>query len=408
MKVHEKDVSRRHFMKTAGAAGVGALMGTAVKTDPAKADSAPSMLQADTVQKRVFGKSGIFVSALSLGGMFDIPNSQLLLKQALKWGVSYWDTAHIYGSGRSEKGIGKFFKKYPEQRKQIFLVTKSTARSPRGLSRDLENSLDRMNTDHVDLFFVHAINRINTMTQKIRQWGQEQKSRGRIKLIGFSTHSNMASCLLGASKLGWIDGIMMTYNFRLMHQTEMKKAVRACTDAGIGLTAMKTQGGAAVRTDTEKDLALGGHFVKKGFTPYQAKLKAVWEDPNIASICSQMPTLSILMSNIAAAVDRTTLTRTDRKHLDQYAADTYSHYCAGCTHLCQSALPGDIPVGDVMRYLMYARDYGDRHHAADLFGNIPGHIRKQMKTADYVNAEKSCPRSLNIGQMMKEACKELA
>ncbi len=395
-------------MKAAGTAGIGAITGATLKPRAALAKTNPLTARANQVEKRMFGKSGINVSMLSLGGMFDIPNSQLLLKQALKWGVTYWDTAHIYGSGRSEKGFGKFFSKYPKQREQIFLVTKSTSRTRWGLSRDLASSLERMNTNYVDLFFVHAIDDIGTMDEKIRQWGRRQKDEGKIRLFGFSTHENMASCLLGASKLGWIDGIMMTYNFRLMHQPEMKRAVNACTDAGIGLTAMKTQGGAAVRTDTEKDLALGGHFVKKGFSHYQAKLKAVWENKKIASICSQMPTLSILMSNIAAAVDRTSLTRTDRKFLDQYAAATFSQYCAGCTRICQAQLSDPIPVGDVMRYLMYARDYGDTDHAVALFGEIPASIREKMKEADYAKAEKKCPRLLEIGRLMKQASVELA
>lgn len=49
----------------------------------------------DTVPKRPFGKTGDKVSILGLGGMFDIPSNQLLLKQSIKWGVTYWDTADM-------------------------------------------------------------------------------------------------------------------------------------------------------------------------------------------------------------------------------------------------------------------------------------------------------------------------
>ena len=44
-----------------------------------------------------------------------------------------------------------------------------------------------------------------------------------------------------AAKIGWIDAIMLSYNFRIMHTDRMKKAVDACSKAGIGLTAVKTQ-----------------------------------------------------------------------------------------------------------------------------------------------------------------------
>ena len=67
----------------------------------------------DRVATRPFGKTGAEVSILSLGGMFDIPNNQLLLKQAVRWGVTYWDTANSYMGGRSEEGIGDYFTSYP-------------------------------------------------------------------------------------------------------------------------------------------------------------------------------------------------------------------------------------------------------------------------------------------------------
>ena len=73
--------------------------------------------------------------------MFDIPSNQLLLKQALKWGVTYWDTADCYEGGNSENGIGQFLKKYPETRQKIFLVTKSDKHDPKGLSELLDRSL---------------------------------------------------------------------------------------------------------------------------------------------------------------------------------------------------------------------------------------------------------------------------
>jgi aryl-alcohol dehydrogenase-like predicted oxidoreductase len=208
-------ISRRTFIKTAGAAGLGSVIAPHVGSDRAQA-ATPA--EAAGVPKRPFGRSGIEVPILSLGGMFDIPSNQTMLKQAIRWGVTYWDTAHVYSGGRSEEGIGQYFKAYPQHREKIFLVTKSTARSQRGMSKDLATSLKRMNTDHIDLFFVHAIHGADIMDSSMKAWAREQKAEGRIRLFGFSTHSNMEACLLDAARLDWIDGIMMTYNFRLMHE----------------------------------------------------------------------------------------------------------------------------------------------------------------------------------------------
>jgi len=173
------------------------------------------------------------------------------------------------------------------------------------------------------------------------------------------------------------------------------------------LTAMKTQGGGSVYTSSEAELKLAGRFVKKGFSDAQAKLMAVWENRQIASICSQMPNLSILAANTAAALNRTTLTAVDRKLLQQHADETASAYCAGCTKICETALGGRAPVGDVMRYLMYSRSYGDRDYAAGQFHEISPSTRKRLLSLDYSAAEARCPRKVPIGKLMREATEEL-
>ena len=393
--------TRRHFLKTAGAAGVGSLLG-ATKTLGKISDKGLTM-----VPTRPFGKTGARVSILSLGGMFNIPANQLMLKQALKWGVTYWDTADCYEGGGSERGIGKFFSKYPESREKVFLVSKSDSRSPSGMTRLLDRSLERMNTDYIDLYFVHGVRSMRELDDDTRVWVKKAKASGKIKLFGFSSHSNMEECMIEAAKLGWIDGIMMTYNYRLMHSSRMKEAVAACVEAGIGLTAMKSQGGGSVRTNTPTELKLAGRFLQKGFTDKQARLKAVWENPNIASICSQMPNLTILMSNVAAALDRTSLSAGDLRLLNQYSHETASTYCAGCSTLCETALVEAVPVADVMRYLMYHQSYGDCDRARSLFAQIPSSTRERIDRLDYSLAEKRCPQRIPIGRLMRKAIKVL-
>ena len=392
--------SRRDFLKTVGITGAGSLIAPAAHL----AEAADKTLQ---VPQRPFGKSGINVSILSLGGMFNIKSNQIMIKQAMRWGVTYWDTADCYHRG-SEKGIGKYFNKYPEDRKKVFLVTKSDARNPKGMSKLLDRSLDRLKTDYIDLYFVHGIYSIDELDQSTRTWAEKAKAAGKIRLFGFSTHRNMEKCMLAAAKLGWIDGIMMTYNYRLMHTDRMQRAVDACVKAGIGLTAMKTQGGGSVRTDTDTELKMAGRFMQKGFTDAQAKLMAVWQNPNIASICSQMPNMSFLMANTAAAMDKTKLSSTDRKLLQQYARETHTDYCAGCTGICESAIGEKAPIGDVMRYLMYCRSYGDRDYARAEYKKIPQNIRENLTRIDYSPAEKKCPQKMAIAQLIQEAADEFS
>jgi predicted aldo/keto reductase-like oxidoreductase len=310
--------------------------------------------------------------------------------------------------GNSEKAIGKYFSKFPEDRQKVFLVTKSHALTPNDLTRDLNLSLERLQTDYIDLYFTHGVWSADELDAKTKRWAQKAKAEAKIRFFGFSTHSNMEECLLGAADLGWIDGIMMTYNYRLMHSDEMRRAVDACVKAGIGLTAMKTQGGGQVRTDSATELELAGRFLQKGFTDGQAKLKAVWQNQQIASICSEMSNMTLLMSNVAAAVDKTELSGHDMQLMRKYAQETRSDYCAGCSDICESTLAGEVPIGDVMRCLMYARSYGNHKKACDHFNKIPQKIRQQMIHLDYASAERKCPRKVAIGKLIRTAIKELS
>lgn len=397
-------LTRRGFIRTIGFGGAAA---TALGVPEGVAAQAPAAAQAAAMPRRKLGKTGAEVSILCLGGMFDTINNQLLLRQAYNWGVTYWDTAEGYGNGLSEEGFGRFFTRYPETRKNIFLVTKFRTSPPDALSEALDKGLKRLCTDYVDAFFTHGISDFSQIAG-VRDWAEQMKKAGKIRLFGFSTHTNMEDCLLAAAKSGWIDSIMFTYNFRLMNAPKMKEAVDACAQAGIGLTSFKTQAGGQVKPDSEAEFKLLQRFLDRGFTDKQAKLKAVWENPHIAGVCSQMPNLAYLAANVAAARDLTTLSRTDREMLDRFAHETRSGYCAGCGRICQAAVGGKAPVNDVMRCLMYYRDYGDRELAREVFAGLPEAVRSRLTRVDYAPAEKACPQGLAIADLMAEAHRLLA
>lgn len=404
----EKGLSRRDFLRTAGAVGAGSLLCARGAIAQGMQESAEKKQDVATVPTRPFGKTGVNVSILSLGGMFDIPSNQLLLRQALKWGVTHWDTADCYEGGKSELGIGQFFTKYPEARKQVFLVTKSCARDPDGMTALLNRSLERMKTDTIDLYFIHGMKRINEIDNNTKSWVEKMKAQEKIRFFGFSTHTNMEDLMMDAARLGWIDGIMIAYNFRIMHQDRMKAAVDVCTKAGIGITAMKTQGGGSVSMESEAELEMAGKFLKEGYTDKQAKLKAIWQNPSIANICSQMPNMTVLMSNIAAALKQTKLSAESMDWLDRYSRDTASSYCAGCAHLCESTLEVTLPVREVMRCLMYFNSYGECDRARALFAELPVEVRERLQSMDYSAAEQRCPQRLQIGRLMKQASTILA
>lgn len=400
--------TRRHFLTSMGSAGIGTLIGTAVRLPEADAD--PGEL--NLVPTRKFGKTGDKVSILALGGNGGAA-TKLMMRQAVKWGVTFWDvwdSDRSWGGGISQISVGHYLEKYPEDRKKIFLMTKSGDRSPKDLTSFLEKSLLEMHTDVIDFFVIHSVSYIGFLDSGIRSWAEQAKKQGKIRYVGVSSHSRMEKVMTGAVEMGWIDGVMVTYNHRVMHNEDMKKAVEKCRKAGLAIVAMKTQANPVASIWPFGDEAaqkLTDAFIKKGFTPAQAKLKAVWTNPHITSVTSMMLNMNHFTANVAAALDKTKLSTRDMALLKNYANETRSIYCAGCTQICQSALDNKIPVGDVMRYLMYAGAYGDHTRAGALFNSLPEQTRADIADLDYTLAEKRCPQQMAIGKFMRTAAEEL-
>ena len=405
--------SRRDFIRTAGVAGLGSALRPLSTFKQAYGGSSTQVTEQMMVPTRPFGKTGENVSILALGGVLK-PSDQLVFRQAFKLGVTYWDTADSYGWGKNENAIGKYFARFPNDRKKVFLVTKAGTSNPEKLTEKLDASLQRMNTSYIDLYLIHYVSDVkNELTDAVKAWAEKARAKGKIHFFGFSAHKNMENSMLAAAKLGWIDGIMMSYNYRLKVKDKMKRAVDACVKAGIGLTAMKTQAVfsanfyASIGSETDDALKMTENFLKKGYTAEQAKLKVVWENPNIASICSAMPNMTILQANVNAALNRQSLSAGDKQRLERYAQQTASGYCAGCATICESAVDLDIPICDLLRYSMYHYSYGDQETALTLFNALPADTKANILKADYSRAEKYCPQKIQIGKILKNAHKDL-
>ncbi len=368
------------------------------------------------VPRRKLGKTGIDVPCLSFGTFQVNVDNQILLRKTLQYGVDYWDTAYNYAGGNAELGIGKYLSRNPDVRKKLFLVTKASGvkgkLTPKAAVETVEErlatSLERMNTNYIDLYYgIHQCPDPARLTDELKQWAKDAKKRKLIRFFGVTTHENMAQVLAAASRLDWIDVIMLIYNFRLMQDKELNTAIEACHKAGIGLIAMKTQG-RSQKIETEEDKKLAEHFLQRGFTEAQAKIKLVLEDKRFSSACVGMQNVAYLDSNVAAVLDKTKLTQADRQVLTEYARATCSGYCAGCANICNSALPDTPYVGDVMRYLMYYNSYGDRDMARELFAQIPAKVRNKLLSIDYSLAEARCPQHLPIAKLVAEAVSKLA
>lgn len=392
---------RRDLFKKTLAAGVGAGMvgaGSQFKTAQA----------AQTVPTKALGATGEKIPILVLGcsQKFD-PVYDKLLHRGFKEGVTYLDTAQIYANGQSHKTLSTFIEQIDDREKlwitsKVMLVGKRA--TPKAYMSNIDKMMPVLGVDYLDMFFMHAVNNLDSLEPDFLRMGDALKKSGKAKYFGFSCHhGNVVELMNKAASIGSdaINAIMFRYNFSKYGDLELNKAIDACANAGIGLIAMKTQ---ASVPDDEKMVK---KFKSKKFNLFQAKLKAVWADERITSAVSEMVNTTQLNDNTAAAKSQEPLAMEEFQQLNQYAAQTASSRCQGCSHLCESEVDGDLRIADSLRYLMYDECYENPSLAKQRYSEMTASER----TFERVNlgpATAACPQGIDIAVQLQKAKQRLA
>ncbi len=151
------------------------------------------------MEKRSFGKTGEKFGILSFGAQRIVDDhgcsevqAMEMINYALDHGIRYFDTAWIYSNGQSEQRIGKVAK---YRRKEMWIATKTWARDKDGARRQLQESLKRLETDHVDEWRIHNIWSIEELDKITGNGGAleaavKAKEEGMVRFISISGHSN--------------------------------------------------------------------------------------------------------------------------------------------------------------------------------------------------------------------------
>ena len=213
------DLSRRQFIQAAAAAGVVPSVGGA---------AAPKL------PTRTLGKTGIEVSILGFGSgsrflMYKEDDKALeALTRALDLGITYIDTAHSYGDGKSEERIGRLM---PERRKQITLATKLSARKADDARRQIELSLKRLRTDRLDVLHIHALANLEDLAAIEKPDGilkalYEARDQKITRAIGITCHADPVA-LKTALERHDFDCTQMALNAAMARMSDAKGGMKA-------------------------------------------------------------------------------------------------------------------------------------------------------------------------------------
>jgi uncharacterized protein len=355
---------------------------------------AASMIRAH----RRLGRTNAMVSDISLGSSrirdLAVPEA------ALERGVTYIDTAPDYADAGSETLLGQAMK---GRRYRIFLATKF-CRSDGHLPSDtpvpeiiaaVEQSLTRLQTDHVDLIHIHSCDRLDRLlAPNIHEAFDRLKEQGKVRFLGVSTHTpNLEAVANAAIDSGRFDVMMLAYHFGMWptfgHILEKAK------QHDVGVVAMKT-----LKGGRHADLAA----FRDDATAYsQAAFRWVLSNPNVSCLVISFSTLQHVDEYLAAS--GTALRPEDVAVLQRYDELVRGDYCQPHCGLCLSSCPEGLPINDVLRYRMYSRDYGWEREGMRLYASLDRNA--SICAGCPAPCAGTCPQEIPIRTAMMDAHRRL-
>jgi predicted aldo/keto reductase-like oxidoreductase len=392
-------VKRREFIKSSVALTTAATLGGMSAT--AAAAEKPRVQRYNPL-----GKTDLRISDISFGAG-RLPSASMMLR-AIDQGINYFDTAPDYGN--SEEYIGEALKKF-KQRDKVYIASKFCDDLPyeAGVShlragsskaayiKSVESSLKRLNTDYLDVVFVHAMGELSDyqgehkrlFDPNMLEAAAELKQAGKARYLAVSSHGphNMERLLTEAVDSGHFDIIMPAFNF--MKFPKVPQVLKRARAKGVGVIAMKTLAGAR---DTKLD--------PKGAVFEHAAFRFVLQHAEVAGLVVTMKRTRDINLYLQASGGQ--FSALDQAALDRYAAQYGSDYCrTGCGD-CESRCPAGVPIASILRYQMYFDSYAEEKRAMQAYAGLPLNANAcQDCDAAYCNA--GCPYELPVASKLRAA-----
>jgi predicted aldo/keto reductase-like oxidoreductase len=388
-----RTLNRRTFIKKGSLGVISAAAGVKGLMMPSTAGKARSK-----IITRKLGKTNLKVPIISFGVM----NSDKagLIKKSIEKGILHLDTAHRYLRGNSEKVIGSVLKEM-NCRKRIYVATKIAlaqdreknvfvsqgnthvpGATPENFENQLNLSLERLQTDYVDILYLHSLYSKEMATyEPLLKALQKAKKDGKARFIGVTTHANEPEVIKAAVDTGIIEVIEVAYNYLQKNREEVKAAIKYAADWGVGIIGMKTFGGNSLQQD--KTIKIN----------HAAALKWVLNDPNVTTVIPGMTSFEQLEFNFKIMQDLK-ITPEEEKALAQAASLSGLLYCQNC-RLCTSTCKSRVDIPQLMRAFMYSYGYNNSFQTADTIRSIPATKGLQVCT-DCQKCTAQCAHGIDI------------
>jgi len=373
------------------------------------------------MQYRQFGKLDWKCSVLGFGAMrlpqlgnemispINEPEAIRMIRYAIDHGVNYVDTAAIYNMGGSEKVVGQALR--DGYRQKVKLATKLTAfmlKSSSEFDKFFNDQLERLQTDKIDFYLLHGIDR--DFWKMFKEWKaiqfiEKKMAAGQIKNIGFSFHDEYKLFKEIIDSYDNWTFCQIQYNYMDVNRQAGRRGVEYAASKGLAIVVMEPIRGGLLANKPPAEVAQIWKGTDRKWSLAEWALRWVWNQPEISLALSGMSTMKQVEENLAIA-DRSAVGQLDSKDLAllNEVRKVYEKItpvpCSNCRYCmpCENGVSIPFILGlyndlEVFKsreaYLRY-KMFFEEGHGAD-------------KCQDCGKCEQACPQKIDIPACLKKA-----
>ena len=371
------------------------------------------------MEKRKLEKLGIETSLLGFGcmrfpvtadGMINEPEAEKMLDLAIKSGVNYIDTAYPYHSGLSEPFVGRVLEKY--DRNSFYLATKLPVwlvNGPEDIDRIFAEQLQRLRTDHIDFYLMHALDR--ERWEKMLEIGcverlEELKARGKIRYLGFSFHDSYEVFEEILNYREW-DFCQIQLNYMDANEQAGLKGYELTARKNIPLVVMEPVKGGSLASFAE-DITEKFNRARPQASAASFALRWVGTLPNVKVILSGMSTMEQLEDNLHTFQAFEPLSEQEKQTIDEIVTILNSRVQNGCTG-CRYCMP--CPAGVNIPGCFKA---WNTYHMYQNYNMVKGAWEREIGEAHQAKncikcgkCEQQCPQKISIREDLEKVQADL-
>jgi len=339
----------------------------------------------------------------------DEPEAIKIIRHAVDQGVNYVDTAYTYHEKHSEIVVGKSL--LDGYREKVKLATKLPSwlvEKPDDFDRFLDEQIDKLQTDHIDFYLLHALNSI--YWPRLRDWkvlkrAEEAIADGRIHYLGFSFHDEFEVFKNIVDAYDNWTFCQIQYNFMDIEYQAGTKGLEYAANKGLAVVIMEPLRGGQLTLKVLKSVSELWESAAVRRRPADWALQWIWNHPEVSVVLSGMSTMQQVIENLDSA-DHSSAGMLSEEELilvgkirEEYrrlvpVPCTNCKYCMPC--------PNGVEIADILRYYNDAIIYDNPRASRFLYDNLPKDKRAD-NCVECFECEEKCPQGIPISEHLKEA-----